>query len=65
MDEIRDDVVVGPLSSWPTADVRDAYRLTTAALRRSILAGEDLRDIAASEQEAAMFADELVRRGEL
>ena len=65
MDEIRTDVVAGPLSSWPTADLRTAYRLTTAALRRSILAGSPEHDIAASEEEAAMFGAELARRGGL
>lgn len=64
MDEIRIDAAATRLSRWATADVRAAYRLAVIDVYAAIASGV-AADIAASEEEAAMFAHELIRRGEL
>lgn len=64
MDETDVTAVVRPLAQWSTQDLRRAHRLTAAEVRAAALEGRH-DDIAASEQEAAMFALELVRRGDL
>jgi hypothetical protein len=64
MDETEVTAVVRPLAQWSTQDLRRAHRLTAAEVRAAVLQGRD-DDIAAPEEDAATFALELVRRGEL
>jgi len=55
---------VMPLTGWPTDRLTRAYRLAVRDVHDAVAAGRTA-DIAASEEEAAMFAGELVRRGAL
>jgi hypothetical protein len=64
MDESMVRAEVKPLSGWPTEHLSRAYRLAVQDVHDAVAQGRTA-DIAASEQEAAMFADELVRRGAL
>jgi len=64
MDEQRVSGEATILSNWPTSQLDRAYRLAVMDVRDAVLRGAG-PNIAASEEEAAMFAEELVRRGAL
>ncbi len=64
MDESLVSAEVKPLGGWRTDQLTRAYRLAVQDVHEAVAAARP-GDIAASEQEAAMFAEELVRRGAL
>ena len=62
MDELPMHLAAGPLSAWGDDQVQRAYALTVRHLR-TLLDGGPVEDVQSAEEEAAMFGEELLRRG--
>jgi hypothetical protein len=64
MEDMSVAATAGPLSAWPDDHVRRAHRLSAAAVRAALSGGRaDDAELAAAAEEAALFGEELLRRG--
>lgn len=62
MDELPIRASTAPLSTWPDDHVRRAYGFAVRHLM-SLLNDGCVQDVTSAEEEAAMFGEELLRRG--
>jgi hypothetical protein len=65
MDEMDVEATARPLVEWTTDDLRRAYRFAVLAVHAAHAGAGPAGDVPAAEDEAALFAFELLRRGEL